>query len=104
MRDGWRDGLRRCVPPEEVVVSAFTFCPVAERDTGVTEGFHVSGTARKVMLRICCCPCQFRGGVSNEDEVMSPKAPLMIAFFERLYNVDVGKAVTVDVKNGKRHR
>ena len=75
---------------------------MAERNSGVTEGFHIKGTARKVMLWICCCPCQCRGGVTNEAEVMPPKAPVVCGGLERLDNVDVGKAVTVDVENGKR--
>ena len=75
---------------------------MAERNSGVTEGCHVKGTARKVVLWICCCPCQFRGGVANKDEVIPPEAILDFVVFERLYNVDIGKAVTVDVENGKR--
>ena len=75
---------------------------MAERNSGVTEGLHITGTSRKVMLWIRCCPCQFRGGYTNQDEVMPPIAPLVCGALERLYNVDVGKAVTVDVKNGKR--
>ena len=77
---------------------------MAERNRGVTEGFHKIGTARKVMLWICWCPCQFRGGVTNKDKVIPPEAPLVVVFLERLYNVDIGKAVTVDVENGKRDR